>query len=208
MLAAADPAQPYGGVLPWPKRAAARAARVAGAHVVLLGGEAALYVERGGRSLLPLREPDEEWLRPALAALVAWVRARPWPAPLGGALRRPTGRRERGDGAARRGRLPRRPAARRVAALSERRRPRARLEADRQRVRHCRRNRDAGPTKRGGPPTAPARPPGRSVCYGRATRPRWRVVIRTPARPAATRAAIPAPTPNHVQSVSSPDELT
>ncbi|HET9938922.1 MAG TPA: DEAD/DEAH box helicase, partial [Gaiella sp.] len=38
VLAAADPAQPYGGVLPWPKRAAARAARVAGAHVVLLGG--------------------------------------------------------------------------------------------------------------------------------------------------------------------------
>ena len=58
VLAAADPAQPYGGVLPWPKRAGARAARVAGAHVVLLGGEAGLYVERGGRSLLPLREPD------------------------------------------------------------------------------------------------------------------------------------------------------
>ena len=53
VLAAADPAQPYGGVLPWPKRAGARAARVAGAHVVLLGGEPALYVERGGRSLAP-----------------------------------------------------------------------------------------------------------------------------------------------------------
>ena len=75
VLAAADPAQPYGGVLPWPRRAAARAARVAGAHVVLIGGEAALYVERGGRSLLPLREPEAEWLRPALDALVAWVRA-------------------------------------------------------------------------------------------------------------------------------------
>ena len=75
VLAAADPAQPYGGVLPWPRRAAARAARVAGAHVVLLGGEAALYVERGGRSLLPLREPDPDWLRPAVEALVAWVRA-------------------------------------------------------------------------------------------------------------------------------------
>ena len=75
VLAAADPAQPYGGVLPWPKRAAARAARVAGAHVVLLGGAAALYVERGGRSLLPLCEPDPEWLRPAIDALVAWVRA-------------------------------------------------------------------------------------------------------------------------------------
>ena len=40
VLAAADPAQPYGAALPWPKRAGARAARVAGAHVVLLGGEA------------------------------------------------------------------------------------------------------------------------------------------------------------------------
>jgi ATP-dependent Lhr-like helicase len=70
VLAAADPAQPYGAALPWPKRSAARAARVAGAYVVLLGGEAALFVERGGRSLVPLREPNEEWLRPALAALV------------------------------------------------------------------------------------------------------------------------------------------
>ena len=40
-----------------------------------LGGEAVLYVERGGRSLVPLRDPDESWLRPALAALVAHVRA-------------------------------------------------------------------------------------------------------------------------------------
>jgi ATP-dependent Lhr-like helicase len=75
VLAAADPAQPYGAALPWPKRAGARAARVAGAHVVLLGGEAALFVERGGRSLVPLREPEERWLREALAALVDHVRA-------------------------------------------------------------------------------------------------------------------------------------
>ena len=75
MLAAADPAQPYGAALPWPKRAGARAARVAGAHVVLLGGEAALFVERGGRSLVPLRDPEEGWLREALAALVEHVRA-------------------------------------------------------------------------------------------------------------------------------------
>jgi ATP-dependent Lhr-like helicase len=70
VLAAADPAQPYGAALPWPKRAGARAARVAGAYVVLLGGEAALFVERGGRTLVPLRDPDPTWLRPALAALV------------------------------------------------------------------------------------------------------------------------------------------
>ncbi|HTR33959.1 MAG TPA: hypothetical protein VMH47_08795, partial [Gaiellaceae bacterium] len=74
VLAAADPAQPYGASLPWPRRAGARAARVAGALVVLLGGEPVLYVERGGRSLTPLRDPDESWLRPALAALVTHVR--------------------------------------------------------------------------------------------------------------------------------------
>jgi ATP-dependent helicase Lhr and Lhr-like helicase len=74
VLAAADPAQPYGASIPWPKRSGARAARVAGAHVVLLGGAAALYVERGGRSLVPLRDPDDEWLRVALAALVAHVK--------------------------------------------------------------------------------------------------------------------------------------
>src|SRR4051794_34855295 len=74
VLAAADPAQPYGAALPWPKRAEGRAARVAGAHVILLGGEPALYVERGGRSLVALREPEEHWMREALAALVQHVR--------------------------------------------------------------------------------------------------------------------------------------
>jgi len=82
VLAAADPAQPYGAALPWPRREGARAARVAGAWVILLDGEAALFVERGGRSLVPLRDPDPEWLRPALAALVTHVRA-------GGAKRLP-----------------------------------------------------------------------------------------------------------------------
>ncbi|HSE82206.1 MAG TPA: hypothetical protein VLA87_11050, partial [Gaiellaceae bacterium] len=74
VLAAADPAQPYGAALPWPKRSGARAARVAGAQVVLLGGEPALFVERGGRSLVPLRDPEEAWLRAALAALVEHAR--------------------------------------------------------------------------------------------------------------------------------------
>jgi ATP-dependent helicase Lhr and Lhr-like helicase len=80
VLAAADPSQPYGAAIPWPKRAGARAARVAGAYVVSLDGEAVLYVERGGRTLVPLRDPDESWLRPAIAALVTHVR-------LGGAKR-------------------------------------------------------------------------------------------------------------------------
>ena len=118
VLAAADPAQPYGAALPWPKRAGSRAARVAGAYVVLLGGEAALYVERGGTTLVPLRDPDESWLRPALAALVDHVRAARREAPRGRALRRRAGRRDRRDAAPRRGRLPRRPASRRAAAVS------------------------------------------------------------------------------------------
>jgi len=33
-----------------------------------------LFSERGGRSLVPLRDPDPEWLRPALAALVEHAR--------------------------------------------------------------------------------------------------------------------------------------
>jgi ATP-dependent Lhr-like helicase len=74
VLAASDPAQPYGAALPWPRRAGARAARVAGAWVVLLEGEAVLFVERGGRSLVPLRDPEPDWLRHALGALVAHVR--------------------------------------------------------------------------------------------------------------------------------------
>ncbi len=74
VLAAADPAQPYGAALPWPKRAGGRASRVAGAYVVLLDGEPALFVERGGRTLVPLREPEPDWMRPALTALVEHAR--------------------------------------------------------------------------------------------------------------------------------------
>ena len=35
-----------------------------------------LFVERGGKTLVPLRDPDPEWLRPALAALVEHVKSR------------------------------------------------------------------------------------------------------------------------------------
>ncbi|MDQ6856966.1 MAG: DEAD/DEAH box helicase [Candidatus Dormibacteraeota bacterium] len=55
VLAAVDPANPYGGVLAWPKLAG-RAARAAGAFVVLNSGELRLYVERGGRSMLTCGE--------------------------------------------------------------------------------------------------------------------------------------------------------
>ena len=50
VLAATDPAQPYGAALPWPE-SDGRPARAAGAHVVLIDGELAAYLERGGHSL-------------------------------------------------------------------------------------------------------------------------------------------------------------
>jgi ATP-dependent Lhr-like helicase len=57
ILAATDPAQPYGAAIPWPRGAEDERLplqRAAGAHVVLVDGQAVLYVERGGRSLLTL----------------------------------------------------------------------------------------------------------------------------------------------------------
>jgi ATP-dependent helicase Lhr and Lhr-like helicase len=58
VIAAADPAQPYGAALPWPRREGQerRPARVAGAYVVMLADEPVLYVERGGRGLVTLAD--------------------------------------------------------------------------------------------------------------------------------------------------------
>jgi ATP-dependent Lhr-like helicase len=75
VLAATDPAQPYGAALPWPKRPeeSRRPQRVAGAHVVLAGAEPIVYAERGGKGLLTLVPAGDERLRPALEALAAFV---------------------------------------------------------------------------------------------------------------------------------------
>jgi ATP-dependent Lhr-like helicase len=77
VLAATDPAQPYGAALPWPKRddEKKRPQRASGAYVVLAGAEPVLYVERGGRGLSALIDRDDERLRPALEALAAFVRS-------------------------------------------------------------------------------------------------------------------------------------
>ncbi|MFL5824560.1 MAG: DEAD/DEAH box helicase [Solirubrobacteraceae bacterium] len=75
VLAAVDPAQPYGSVLPWPERdASAKTPRTAGAYVVLSQGEPVVYLERGGRALRTLTAPDDARLWPALSALVEQVR--------------------------------------------------------------------------------------------------------------------------------------
>jgi len=103
VLAAIDPAQPYGAALGWPRRTEGNAgapagvaggavaggagrgprrvaagagrgpARVADAYVVLVGGAAVLYLERGGRGLQTLVAPDDRRLETALGALADHV---------------------------------------------------------------------------------------------------------------------------------------
>jgi len=81
VLAATDPANPFGATLPWPKRDDnRRAARVAGAHVVTLDAEPVLYAERSGKGLITLQDPFQPdgtpapWLAEALQALADHVR--------------------------------------------------------------------------------------------------------------------------------------
>jgi ATP-dependent Lhr-like helicase len=74
VLAAADPANPYGGVLPWPadERTTHRPGRKAGASVVLVDGVLAAYLEKGGRTLLTYGDDPG----PAIAALARAVHDR------------------------------------------------------------------------------------------------------------------------------------
>ncbi|MEO6703605.1 MAG: DEAD/DEAH box helicase, partial [Jatrophihabitantaceae bacterium] len=83
VLAATDPANPYGAALNWPERIVPPAAetgrrghqpaRKAGALVVLVDGDCVLYVERGGKTLLSFSE-DAELLRQAASALAVTAR--------------------------------------------------------------------------------------------------------------------------------------
>ena len=75
VLAAADPAQPYGAALGWPATIGDtkhRPGRKAGALVVLVEGAPVLYVERGGRSLLSF-STDRAELTAAAQALAGAV---------------------------------------------------------------------------------------------------------------------------------------
>jgi ATP-dependent Lhr-like helicase len=78
VLAATDPANPYGAALSWPGRpdevsSGHKPGRKAGALVVLVDGVLVLYVERGGKSLLTWPS-GEEVLQPAVDALALAVR--------------------------------------------------------------------------------------------------------------------------------------
>ncbi|MET1036160.1 MAG: DEAD/DEAH box helicase [Arthrobacter sp.] len=81
-LSATDPANPYGAALPWPVLEAApdapaatghRPGRKAGAVVVLVDGALALYVERGGKTLLAFTE-EPVALASAARSLVGTLR--------------------------------------------------------------------------------------------------------------------------------------
>ncbi|GBC87448.1 hypothetical protein HRbin12_01454 [bacterium HR12] len=74
-LAAADPAQPYGATLPWP-RSAGRPSRSPGAYLVLEDGRPAAYLERGARTLLTFEPGVEADWPSALASLVKDGRVR------------------------------------------------------------------------------------------------------------------------------------
>ena len=91
MLAATDPANPFGAALGWPQlharpvepleagtasdkpRRGHQPSRKAGALVVLVGGSCVRYVERGGRTMLSFTD-DDALLQPAADALALAVR--------------------------------------------------------------------------------------------------------------------------------------
>jgi len=73
VLAATDPAQPYGAALSCPEATGGgRLSRAAGAHVVLIDGACVAYVERGGRSLLTFNtrvdDDPHEWVNAIVEA--------------------------------------------------------------------------------------------------------------------------------------------
>ncbi|MEV7965106.1 ATP-dependent helicase [Sphaerisporangium sp. NPDC088356] len=75
VLAATDPANPYGAALPWPAHPGEithKPGRKAGALVVLVDGRLVVYVERGGKTLLSFADDDR--LQPAVDALALAVR--------------------------------------------------------------------------------------------------------------------------------------
>ncbi len=75
LLAATDPANPYGASLAWPRDEARHQrspSRAAGAYVVLHDGELVLHLERGGKSMLTFAPFDAETTS---AAAIAALRA-------------------------------------------------------------------------------------------------------------------------------------
>jgi ATP-dependent Lhr-like helicase len=77
VVAAADPANPYGAAIPWPETDAGRPSRSAGAHAILIDGHMAAFLERGGRTILTFTEDDGTLDRIAAALADHAARRRP-----------------------------------------------------------------------------------------------------------------------------------
>ncbi|MFT3899533.1 MAG: ATP-dependent helicase [Gordonia sp. (in: high G+C Gram-positive bacteria)] len=76
VLAATDPANPYGAALEWPATSGGhRPGRKAGALVIVVDGELACFVERGGKTLLTFPLTDRAFLDAAANALADLVRS-------------------------------------------------------------------------------------------------------------------------------------
>jgi len=75
MLAAADPANPYGAAVPWPDHDSGTPGRHAGAYVILEDGRLALYTDRGARSVLTW-DSDPEILATGLVEIARWRKRR------------------------------------------------------------------------------------------------------------------------------------
>jgi ATP-dependent Lhr-like helicase len=72
VLAATDPANPYGAALPWPSReeGEARPQRAAGSRVILFRGALIAYLGRTGRQLLTFLPDSESQRSEAREALI------------------------------------------------------------------------------------------------------------------------------------------
>jgi ATP-dependent Lhr-like helicase len=74
VLAATDPANPYGAAVPWPERGGARPQRAAGAQVIVKDGHLAAWLGRADRNLLtflPDSEPEASETSAAIAGALA-----------------------------------------------------------------------------------------------------------------------------------------
>ncbi|MEM7157609.1 MAG: DEAD/DEAH box helicase [Myxococcota bacterium] len=80
VLSAIDPANPYGWLLPWPVRGETERSktprRVAGASVVFVGGEAVLYLDKGGKRLRTFVAADDPVCLSTAMGALAKVAAR------------------------------------------------------------------------------------------------------------------------------------
>lgn len=67
LLSAVDPANPFGGALPWPEKGPTR---VPGAYVLIVDGELGLYLERNGKGIVVFKELDGTWEATAMDVVV------------------------------------------------------------------------------------------------------------------------------------------